>query len=365
MSKIISIAKALPPYRHAQMEVCGFMKEAYGLDGDERRKLDYLYRHSGIDFRYSVIPDYSPSLGKREFYSRTISQCPSPSLETRMEWFHTHALPLSLKACRKCLRGHISPKEVTHLVTVSCTGLSAPGLDISIVEHLKLPTSTIRTSLNFMGCYGALHALKMADAFCRADRGARVLVVCTELCTLHFQKEYNADHATSGLLFADGSAAALVTAGSYPGPGLMMESFWSDLLLTGKKDMTWELSDRGFQMRLSAYIPRLVSEGIGPLLNHALLQLRLTPKNITHWAIHPGGKKILEAVRDRLGLDDHALDHSFRVLKQYGNMSSPTILFVLESVWKGLLPRSQNRIFAAAFGPGLTLESLILLPRSR
>ncbi len=365
MSKIISIARALPPYRHAQMEICGFMKDAYGLDGEERRKLDYLYRHSGIDYRYSVIPDFSPSKGKQEFFPGPRSASPSPSLETRMEWFHTHALPLSLKACRKCLRGTFPRGEITHLITVSCTGLSAPGLDISILEHLKLPTSTIRTSLNFMGCYGALHALKMADAFCRSDRGARVLVVCTELCTLHFQKEYSMDHATSDLLFSDGSAAALVTPGSFPAPGLRLESFWSDLMLTGKKDMTWELSARGFQMRLSGYIPSLVSEGIGPLMNHALYRLRLSPRSISHWAIHPGGKKILEAVRNKLGLDHQDLEHSFRVLRQYGNMSSPTILFVLESIWKSIVPGSRNRIFAAAFGPGLTMESLILSPTSR
>jgi predicted naringenin-chalcone synthase len=360
MSKIISIAKALPPYRHSQKEVGEFMKNTYGLDKDERRKLDFLYSHSGIEYRYSVMPDYSASYQKRIFYPAAKDHLPLPSLEKRMAWFHDHALPLSLKACRRCLKDHITKDEVTHLITVSCTGLSAPGLDIGIIEALKLPTHTIRTSLNFMGCYGAIHALKMADAFCKAEPESRVLIVCTELCTLHFQEQYTADNVTSGLIFADGSAAALVTGNKFRARGLTMDNFWAELKLDAKADMTWQLSDKGFRMTLSSYIPKLVREGIEPLLNNALRQLGLRKDTISAWAIHPGGRKILEAVRDQLQLPETALADSFSVLRKYGNMSSPTILFVLEAIWKKMDLKRKGRIFAAAFGPGLTMESMIL-----
>ncbi|MFL5773754.1 MAG: type III polyketide synthase, partial [Flavisolibacter sp.] len=143
------------------------------------------------------------------------------------------------------------PKKITHLITVSCTGMSAPGLDLQVMELLDLEKNIFRTSINFMGCYAAIHALKIADLICKASPDAQVIVVCTELCTLHFQREATMDNITSSLLFGDGSAAALITHDNHPEDGLILDDFHSEIISKGKRDMAWELSSSGFLMTLS------------------------------------------------------------------------------------------------------------------
>src|SRR5262249_40176910 len=156
--------------------------------------------------RYSVIPDYSRPLSEWKFYPPAEHLDPFPSLEYRMTWYHKYAAPLSVAAIRDCLDGKIRKQDITHLITVSCTGMSAPGLDLQLMELLELPRHTDRSSVNFMGCYAAIHAMKTADAICAQQPGAQVLIVCTELCTLHFQREATTDNIASSLLFGDGSA---------------------------------------------------------------------------------------------------------------------------------------------------------------
>ncbi len=173
--------------------------------------------------------------------------------------------------------------------------MSAPGLDLELMELLQLPVTIFRTSVNFMGCYAAVQALKLADAFCKADPKANVLIVCTELCTLHFQKKPTTDNLTSSLLFGDGSAAVLISADESQ-PGLKQEHFFSSTVLKGKKDMAWQLSSSGFQMTLSGYVADLIEGDFNKLVRDALNAAGTTKEEITHWCIHPGGKKILEAV---------------------------------------------------------------------
>lgn len=359
MSKIISIGTALPSFRHRQKDILNFMLNVYRPEAGDRRKIELLYERSGIDTRYSAIPDYSSSLEDRTFYPPTPDMEPFPGLEKRMELYQQHATELSIRSIENCIEGYLRKEEITCLITVSCTGMSAPGLDISILQKMKLSPGIQRSSVNFMGCYAALHALKSADAICTADKNARVLIVCTELCTLHFQKEADMDSIASGLLFADGAAAVLVTGDSFQSPGLSIKSFYSEVALQGHDDMAWHLSSRGFLMRLSAYIPQLIGESITPLLQNALQAAGIVKDKVTRWAIHPGGKKILETVQKELGLQKGDLSASFNTLRDYGNMSSPTILFVLKEIMENL-ERSKEKIFVAAFGPGITLETLIL-----
>lgn len=318
-----------------------------------------LYERSGIESRYAVIPDYSVPMSERVFYPKTLDMEPFPALDLRMQLFHKWATTLSVSAIRNCLRNHIDEKDITCLITVSCTGMSAPGLDISVMEQLELHTSIQRSSVNFMGCYAAIHALKMADNICRSDPQSKVVIVCTELCTIHFQKDCEMDSIASGLLFADGAAAALVTGDDFSDEGVVISNFYSEVALQGQKDMAWNLSGKGFLMRLSAYIPQLLQAGITALLNNALVAGGHCREDITRWAIHPGGKKILEAIQKELELNKEDLQISFDVLREYGNMSSPTILFVLKEIMNQLND-SGEKIFAAAFGPGLTMETLIL-----
>ena len=358
MSKILSIGTAVPAHRHKQEDILDFMQRVYALNETDRRKLKFLYRQGGIDTRYSVIPDYSLPAAQWQFYSPSENLEPFPKLEQRMKWFQQEAAPLSLKAINNCVE-KIPRKNITHLITVSCTGMSAPGLDLELLELLELPTTTFRTSVNFMGCYAAIHALKIADAFCKADKKANVLIVCTELCTLHFQKENTVDNITSSMLFSDGAAAVLVS-GDEEQEGLTINNFYSTVALKGKQDMAWQLSSKGFLMTLSSYVADMIEENFDKLVQNALTAANLSKENITNWCIHPGGKKILEAVHNSLGFTNGQLQPCYDILKDYGNMSSPTVLFVLERIINGLNKQEENKIFGAAFGPGLTMETLIL-----
>ncbi|MET0638367.1 MAG: type III polyketide synthase [Chitinophagaceae bacterium] len=357
MSKIVSIATAVPQYAHPQNQIMDFMQRVYALDETENRKLRFLYRQTGIDTRYSVVPDYGLPTENWQFFPPTENLQPFPGLEKRMQWYKSYAAPLSLDAINACM-GERDIQSITHIITVSCTGMSAPGLDIELVLALGLPASTNRHSINFMGCYAAVHAMKLADAFCKADPGSNVLIVCTELCTLHFQKEPTLDSITSSMLFGDGSAALLVS-GDTQEQGVTIDHFYAVLADRGINDMSWELSSKGFLMTLSSYVPALIEEDFGRLVGDALGSASLERSDISHWCIHPGGKKILEAVSKSMGLPEVSLENSYQVLRNYGNMSSPTILFVLDQILNRGIP-VQGKIFGAAFGPGLTMETFIL-----
>jgi len=372
------------------------MQRIYALEKENNRKLKVLYQQSGISTRASVIPDYSRPASEWEFYPPTENLEPFPSLELRMKLYRQHAKPLSLQAIRRCLEGVGAPRgglrsddaesgadddatsgadaragadadsgggmdarEITHLITVSCTGMSAPGLDLELVEALQLPQTVFRTSVNFMGCYAAVHALKLADALVRTAAGARVLIVCTELCTLHFQQESTLDNMLSSLLFADGSAAALVVPDDHAGKGMRLSHFYSEIVPEGKKEMTWDLSSTGFRMTLTSYVTDLIRADFGGLVGNALKQSGKQYEEISHWCVHPGGKKILDAIYKSLSFTNGHLDASYKVLDQYGNMSSPTILFVLKRILDRVDYTQPNCIFGAAFGPGLTMETFI------
>lgn len=361
MSKIIAIGTAVPSFKHSQQDIMHFMQCIYAADETDKRRLRFLYHQSAIDTRYSVIPDYSRPMPEWKFYPHSENLEPFPTLEQRMVWYQKYAAPLSVNAIRDCLDGRLRKEEITHLITVSCTGMSAPGLDLQVLELMDLPKTTWRSSVNFMGCYAAIHALKLADAICHQDAQAKVLIVCTELCTLHFQREPTIDNIASSLLFADGSAAAVITGDAHAAKGLHLEGFYSEVIPKGKKDMAWELSSTGFLMTLSSYIPDLIEEDFDTLTNRALGQYGFTKKKVTQWCIHPGGKKILESIHKVVGLHNGELQASYDILRNYGNMSSCTLLFVLKKMTTALLhgQGSREQIFAAAFGPGLTMETFI------
>ncbi len=200
MSKITSIATSVPSYRHDQKDILSFMQNVYAMNEVDKRKLKFLYHQSAINTRYSVLPDYSLNAGDWEFYPASENLEPFPNLELRMKWFNKTAPALTVEAIEKCIENKITKEEITHLITVSCTGISAPGLDLQVMEVMELSPNIFRTSVNFMGCYAAIHGLKLADAFCTSDKNAKVLVVCTELCTLHFQKENTRDNIASSLV---------------------------------------------------------------------------------------------------------------------------------------------------------------------
>ena len=360
-----AIGTANPTHRIAQPQIAEFMARALQFGEGDTRKLRALYRVSGIGQRYSVLPDYGRPVGEYTFFPNTPTLEPFPSVGQRMAVYRHEALPLAMEAVRASL-GQVpgfAVGSITHLVTVSCTGMYAPGLDIELVQALGLRPDVRRTCVNFMGCYAAVNAIKLADAFCRADTGARVLIVSVELCTLHFQKSPKEDHLISNALFGDGAAACLVQARPLPdgAPSLSLDGFHCGLEPDGHDDMAWHINDFGFEMTLSSYVPKLIQRGIGKLTDGLLASLPVQLRDIRHFAIHPGGRKILETIEAELGLTRDDNRHAYRVLRDYGNMSSATVLFVLREVLAAATPADHGApVLSFAFGPGLTMEAMLL-----
>ena len=362
MSSITAIGTANPEYRFTQTQIADFMVKAMQLNNQDSRRLRAIFNASGIDYRYSVLEDYNND-GAKTFYANSHDFEPFPSTSKRLRCFRNNALDLSHSAVQNMLQSISSfdLQQITHLIIVCCTGMYAPGLDIDLVKKLKLPTTVLRTSINFMGCYAAFNAFKIADAFCRVDEHAKVLIVCTELCSLHFQKTPTEDNLISNALFGDGAAAVLVEGTTTASLRLKPENFCSDLAFEGEGDMAWAIGDLGFEMKLSSYVPSIIKGGILKLTNNLLEKISKNVNDIRFFAIHPGGRKILESIEEELGINRDQNEPAYHVLKNYGNMSSPTILFVLQEIIRKLTPRDcGEHILSFAFGPGLTLESMIL-----
>ncbi|MCE3280173.1 MAG: chalcone and stilbene synthase domain protein [Bacteroidetes bacterium] len=324
------------------------------------RKLNMLFSNSGIEERYSVLPDFDKSRNEHVFFNGTPSKA---NVENRISVFKQRAIPLAIEAindsCRK-LNTSIEDYGVTHLITVTCTGLSAPGIDAEIIEQLKLPNDIYRTSVNFLGCNAAFHALKIADMICKTSSDARVLIVCVELCTLHFQPKHDNDNLLSNTIFGDGAAAVLLSSSDLfkENKGLSIEGFYSVLLNKGKDLMGWNISPVNFEMILDAGIPDFIGSEIKVIVDKAVRKYELTREDIDHWAIHPGGKKIVDTIKKQLSLSEEASQPSYEVLNKYGNMSSPTILFVLNELIEEKCIDGEN-IFSMGFGPGLSVETAL------
>ncbi|WP_162055518.1 type III polyketide synthase [Pontibacter pamirensis] len=362
-SYICAIGTANPPNKIPQMQIADFMATALQFDEQNTRKLKALYRVSGIGQRYSVLEDYTRQNGDFTFYPNTPTLEPFPTVQQRMDEYRKYAVDLSEEAIRNCL-SHTSAAslpEITHLITVSCTGMYAPGLDIELVERLKLSPCVQRTAVNFMGCYAAFNAIKLADAICKADPKARVILVCTEICTIHFQKHAEQDHLVSNALFGDGAAAVLMQGQPNGEVSLELQSFHCDIAPAGKSDMAWHIGDTGFEMTLSSYVPDLIKKGIKELTDRLLQGLKTKASEIKLFAIHPGGRRILEVIEQELGMTRDENRFAYQVLRDFGNMSSATVLFVLKALMDTLTTEEQDEpVLSFAFGPGLTLESMLL-----
>ncbi len=360
MSFITSIGTANPKHKFSQHQIADFMTKAMGLSSDEAHQLKVLYRASGIETRHSVIEDYGNE--NFSFYKNNEALEPFPSSKERMKLFRREAISLSKQSAERCLSQlTLDRGEITHLIVASCTGMFAPGLDIELIRELGLRSNVERTSITFMGCYAAFNAIRVAKSFCAQDQKAKVLIVCTELCSIHFQKENNEDNILANALFADGSAALMVESLTDKKPVLKIEKSYCDLIPEAEKEMAWTIGDFGFEMKLSAYVPFAIKSGIKKLTSSLMSSNKVTRNDIGYFAIHPGGKKILEAIEAELDIKKEENGFAYSVLKQYGNMSSPTVLFVLYKIFDQLGASDDGKkILSFGFGPGLTLESLIL-----
>jgi predicted naringenin-chalcone synthase len=364
-SCISAIGIANPDNRIAQNDIYHFMVNAFGLNTNNASRLKSIYDHSGIDYRYSVIPDFGISdPSQYTFFEQTTDLEPFPGTQKRLKFYEKEAIAIAINAVHNCLIGFEDGilQQITHLITVSCTGMHAPGIDIELVEKLQLNRDTERTCINFMGCYGAINALKVADYICRAEPNAKVLVVSVELCTLHFQKDNTLDNWVANSLFSDGAAAVLVenTANRLgKGTYLSLKNFYTEFVTEARDDMGWYVGNTGFEMKLTSRVSKQIKKHIKALMGRFLQKVKVDAGQITAYAVHPGGRKILEAVEEALELPEESNAFAYQTLQEYGNMSSATILFVLQKMLMAQNLKGQ-KIMSFAFGPGLTVEGMIL-----
>lgn len=359
---ITAIGTANPKHKQPQAQTAELIADSLNLKPSERRLLKSVYRATGIEQRHSVLSDYCKSPGEFEFFPNT-ADAPFPSTASRMKIYKENALDLALSAIEDCLSrlDDFNSGKITHLITVSCTGMYAPGIDIEIVHRLNLNSWINRTAINFMGCYGAFNAIKIANSICKSEPDATVLIVCVEICTIHFQKSMSIDNIISNSIFADGAAAVLIQSTPENNKYFTLENFYNDLLPQSSQEMAWHIGDNGFDIVLSTYVPDIIQGGIAAFIYKLLNQYDLTLPDIDYFAIHPGGLKILEACETALNITKDDNKYSYQTLSSYGNMSSATILFVLKAIWDDINDKDhQKNIFSCAFGPGLTLESMML-----
>ncbi|HVK11169.1 MAG TPA: type III polyketide synthase [Gemmataceae bacterium] len=278
-----------------------------------------------------------------------------PTTHQRMQVYDREAAPLARKAAAEALAAAgVLPGELTHLVTVSCTGFAAPGFDVALVNDLGMSPDVARTHVGFMGCHGALNGLRVAHAFA-SDPAARVLVCSVELCSVHYHYGWDPPKVVANALFADGAAAAVCRAGGTQGWKLIANG--SHLIPEAASTMTWSIGDHGFGMTLSKKIPDVIAANLRGWLGAWLGKHGVRLADVRSWAVHPGGPKILDAVAAALGLPDEALWASREILAEYGNMSSATGLFIL----KRLHDRgAAGPCVALGFGPGLNVEAALL-----
>jgi predicted naringenin-chalcone synthase len=363
-----AVGTALPPHAYPQPYIREVMSRWIGGERRTDKLLDRVYAASAIDVRHSVVADFlpEPPPGHRPAFVAPDGAFRSPGTGERNALYAAHAPALAEDAARAALAsgGLLGAADVTHLITVSCTGFMTPGVDLHLVRSLGLGAAVERYHLGFMGCFAAFPALRMAQAFCAADPAAVVLIVTVELCTVHLQPRSDVDAILSGSVFADGAAAALVSARAPTGPqrALALERSATAVTQAGADDMAWTIGDHGFDMTLTSYVPRVLEAEAGAALAPLFAGAAVERGDVPWWAVHPGGRAIIDKVAAALSLDEGAVAASRAVLRRAGNMSSATVLFVLEALMErsGPGPAPGERVAALAFGPGLTVDSALL-----
>jgi predicted naringenin-chalcone synthase len=362
-----SLETAVPPTVLIQSEARDVFAAQPGLTRLGSRLVNTCFDSAAIDTRYTAVTELTKDSRAEnpQFFDPDTGLVLSPSTKVRNDIFGREATKLFVESARAALDAcpGIDASDITHLVTVSCTGFFNPGPDYKIVRALGLNPAVQRYHLGFMGCYAAFPALRAAKSFCEADPDAVVLVVCAELCSLHVRTSNDPDTIMGSALFADGAAAAVISARDIPdgSPLLRLDHFETVLTPVGEESMAWNIGDEGFEMVLGNYVPHIIDDHIigalEPLLSRDESLRGLPYRDITHWAIHPGGRSILDKVQSRLELTDEQLVPARETLRNFGNMSSATVLFVLKHI-AGLPPQDgDERICSMAFGPGLTVET--------
>jgi predicted naringenin-chalcone synthase len=362
---VLSIGTALPGTTVRQDDTLRIARALCCRTAEHETWLPSMYGGTGIDTRHFAL---DPALvadvlnGTRHSGSMFLpSGAPDdrgPTTARRMRYYAEVAPPLAVTAAADAVRkSGLGAAELTHLVTVSCTGFVAPGLDLALIGGLGLRPTVERTHVGYMGCHGALNGLRVARAFASAEPAARVLLCCVELCSLHYHYGWNPSKMVANALFADG-AAAVVGAPTAAAPDAWRVAATGSCLVPDSADaMTWTIGEHGFEMTLSKQVPALIARHLRPWLAAWLEREGVALSEVRSWAIHPGGPRILSAVEEGLDLPREAAAASRAVFAAHGNMSSPTVLFILDRLRR---QGASRPCVALAFGPGLMAEAVLL-----
>ena len=328
-----------------------FIEFAPSLLKDDRQRglLRRMSEKAQIEHRYSYLRPHPEGKGfdADGFYRLGAF----PDTQTRMRFYERHALGLATRALDR-IDFSEHRDSITHVIITTCTGFYAPGIDIQLIKHYGLRPSVERTVVGFMGCNAALNALKLSRHIVRSEPSSKVAILNLELCTIHLQETDKLEQLLSFLIFADGCSASIVSAKPM---GIEMQDFTSTIMPDSADQITWHIGGLGFDMVLMGQVPSTIVKGIPGNLKSILCGQK--PEDIEHWAVHPGGRTILDAVQKSVGLPTEMLRQSRDVLRRFGNMSSATVMFVLKEM---LDPGTKaGRGCAMAFGPGITAESMV------
>lgn len=354
---LIGIETASPPYKVSQQKAAEELKLRMANRPAAARLIDSAAAHSGIDNRCIVIPDAEENAEKK-FFSQNGSYI-NPDTKIRMEHYEHWAKTLTGEAVEKVLNRHnIKPEEIDRLITISCTGFFAPGIDYYLMNKFNLPLSVKRTNIGFMGCAAAVIGINSAlevlnSAF---EEEKNILLVAVEICSIHLQTEATRDNILANIIFADGAAAAFFSNSKKYRGRLKILHTASVLFNNSAEFMGWKIGNSGFEMILSSELPKIILNEAAPKLKEILSGFNLRTEDIKHWALHPGGRAILDSLQQGLNLTDEQTSASRSVLQNYGNMSSASIMFVIKQLLDDEKIKKDEYCCAAAFGPGLTME---------
>ncbi len=362
--RIRGLGTAVPEHSISQDDAATMAVGFCCSTAQQTKLLPALYRRTGVRTRHSVILDASTNgePAQQTFYANARDENDSgPTTSSRMDRYEAEAGRLACMAAGRAFAdGGVDAKDVTHLITVSCSGFNAPGFDISLITDLPLNAGVERTHIGFMGCHGALNGLRLARAFIKANPQAVVLLCAVELCSLHQQYGWNPEQIVANALFADGAAAVVLTSEDASSGSSRVATLVDNASLVVPEStefMSWRIKDNGFEMTLSPKLPDLIHSNLPDWMSGWLSRYELTPTDIASWAIHPGGPRVLSATGNALDLSDRQLQPSRDVLADYGNMSSPTVLFILDRLRK---QNATGSCVLLGFGPGITIEAALL-----
>lgn len=398
--QIIGIGTATPLHVASQSDSLKMFQDIVCQTERQRRLARELFRKSGVKQRHFVIP-YKAAYtwcGPAEVAAGAVAEgetsapmparitepkvlpeviagnSPGASTAERMEIYTHFASDLATESAANALEdSQVRPDQITHLVTVTCTGFDSPGVDFELIKRLELPNTTQRINVGFMGCHAAINGIRVAQAIATADSSARVLVCCVELCSLHYRFQWDNEGIIGNALFADGSASLVIGQQSPTEQSARQQPQWnlidtgSVVIAESQSSMSWKVGNHGFEMMLASEVGEKIEANLAAWLTHWLDKRGLSVGDVDYWAVHPGGPKILDAVQSCMHLSKDALNTSRSVLESHGNMSSPTVLFVLQQFqYQQINSGSGNALcLLLAFGPGLVAEVALISVESQ